>query len=599
MQRHVVSDGVVIHHASHLTVVAGTQIPISQLGDVRKRRARGPNKSEPLHEDLTHLLRELKVQDFQLVTNFTVTPRPRRPGMRARRASTLPGGLDPIIVDVVLADDEDAVVLTVDSFGGLDWVYADGTRVSTADLHGPRRTRTRAARARPATNTSAQTSDRTVQFTIAALQTSPGRAAQDGRRSRAMNVVRAVGGWLFKFIRRKVTGQLIKHLEKGVSTGLVRIDSTVPSQWTVLGERFSLPRSAAATNAAPRVLLLIHGTFSSTVGSFGGLAFTLPGIALLHSMDERYDHILGWDHRTLSETPEQNARAIRDALDRAFPDVGHPPKIDVLAFSRGGLVTRILLENIVTGTRWEHAFARVVFVACTLGGTLLAQRTQWTTLVTVMTNLAIAACRGVTTAMPAAAVAAVWVETVARGVAALVRFLATALLDPEAVPGLAAMDPQLRVVQDLDRSRPSDKTLKMYHAVSNDYEPNGAGADESSEAMPSALKLKLWDLVMDAQMRQANDLVVHTDSMTSIAGVTLPPERTLALPQNGRTMHTMCFRDPDIIAQLRAWLIDGDSTTAQSALLHDTGKRPSRRLILRARRQSASRRQAHLPATRI
>jgi hypothetical protein len=503
--------------------------------------------------------------------------------MRARRASALPGAMQATTVDVELADDEDAVVLTVDEFGELDWVFADGTRVSNAPTDQRRAARKRATRQRA--SPAAPTASRTAQFSISAAPTPATRSTHTTRRRRVSSVLRAVGGWLFKFIRRKVTGLLITHLEKGVTAGLVRVASTVPSEWATLGERFTLPPVTTRTGAAPRVLLLVHGTFSSTVGSFGGLGFTVPGVALLHAMHEQYDHILGWNHRTLSETPAQNAQAILHALDRAFPPGTTRPVIDVIAFSRGGLVTRTLLEQLVPGTRWSDAFARVIFVASTLAGTLLAQRAQWNTLVTVMTNLAVAACRGVATALPPAAVAAVWVETVARGVAALVRFLATALLDSEAVPGLAAMDPQQQVVKDLNSSPPPATRVQTYHAVSNDYEPNGAGAEVASEAMPSALKLKLWDLAMDAQMRQANDLVVNTSSMETVAGLPIDAQRTLALPQNGRTMHTTCFRDPDIIAQLRHWLIDSESEFAPAL----ASVRRGRRAILSRRRQSADR----------
>lgn len=598
------ANGVVVHHAPSLELSAGTQaLGARRDADRRRRRGRRAAPQLPPEQDLTPLLRELDRQGFQLVTDFTLAPRPRRPGMHPRRAAMLPGALEPSTVEVALADDEDAVVLTVDEFGELDWIFADGTRLggtaahpgdTTARRDDTRRDDTRRGTARKAAGGRARggaAEPRTARFHITIDQPAPRVAGPTRRRGVVGGVLRAVGGWLFKFVRRKVTGLLIKHLEQGVSAGLVRVDSAVPSEWSTLGERFTLPTVARASGAAPRVLLLVHGTFSSTVGSFGGLGFTVPGMALLHALHEQYDHVLGWDHRTLSETPAQNATAILDALERAFPRGTPRPVIDVIAFSRGGLVTRTLLEQLVPGTRWDDAFGRVVFVASTLGGTLLAQRSQWRTLVTVMTNLAVAACRGVATALPAAAVAAVWVATVARGIAALVRFLASALLDQEAVPGLAAMDPQQRVVQALDRAAPPAQRIARYHAVSNDYEPGAAGAEDASEAMPSALTLKLWDLVMDAQMRQANDLVVHTASMHRVAGTALPADRTLALPKNGRTMHTTCFRDPDIVARLRAWLIDGEAEALPALSLRDDGARRRPAVLARRRRSAGRRRQ--------
>jgi hypothetical protein len=48
-----------------------------------------------------------------------------------------------------------------------------------------------------------------------------------------------------------------------------------------------------------KILLLIHGTFSTTVGSFGMLTSTAQGQKLLKAAG-CYDAIIGFDHQTLS-----------------------------------------------------------------------------------------------------------------------------------------------------------------------------------------------------------------------------------------------------------------------------------------------------------
>lgn len=79
-----------------------------------------------------------------------------------------------------------------------------------------------------------------------------------------------------------------------------------------------------------KVLLLLHGTLSSTDGSFGDLKGeawnTICGL---------YDHILALDHYTLSVSPFQNAADVLKELPDEFT-------FDILSQSRGGLVGDIL-----------------------------------------------------------------------------------------------------------------------------------------------------------------------------------------------------------------------------------------------------------------
>ena len=51
-----------------------------------------------------------------------------------------------------------------------------------------------------------------------------------------------------------------------------------------------------------RIMLWVHGTFSSTAGAFGALTATSEGKALLAQARERYHAVIGFDHPTLSET---------------------------------------------------------------------------------------------------------------------------------------------------------------------------------------------------------------------------------------------------------------------------------------------------------
>ena len=100
----------------------------------------------------------------------------------------------------------------------------------------------------------------------------------------------------------------MKRLEKKVQQSVINMHvadgATNPEAWETLTnlEDLDIP-----TNRSPKVLLFIHGTFSSTLGSYGGLCEISEGQQFLEKAFEAYDLVLGFDHYTLSETPSENA----------------------------------------------------------------------------------------------------------------------------------------------------------------------------------------------------------------------------------------------------------------------------------------------------
>ena len=138
-----------------------------------------------------------------------------------------------------------------------------------------------------------------------------------------------------------------------------------------------------------RVLLFIHGTFSSTAGAFAGLAVQQDGKDFLAAAARAYDAIIGYDHRTLSADPLQNAT---DLLQRL--NTPKPPRLDVIAHSRGGLVARSLTEHLLPREgAGAPTVGRMIFVGCTNGGTLLASPEHWKAYIDLYTNLAVALSR--------------------------------------------------------------------------------------------------------------------------------------------------------------------------------------------------------------
>ncbi|MFF0532942.1 hypothetical protein ACFYT3_31805 [Nocardia amikacinitolerans] len=199
-----------------------------------------------------------------------------------------------------------------------------------------------------------------------------------------------VRAYVFKFAAKVVAGKAIAFLERDVRRGLVAIESAEFSGWRPVD---GLADIALPTDRPARLLLLVHGAFSSTVGSFGALVATPEGRHFLESALSSYDAVLGFDHPTLSLDPLENASDILHRL--ATADAAVPPTIDVLCYSRGGLVARSLIEQLLPSSSWRANPGRVVFVAATNGGTALAEPQNWHDFVDLYMNLAAACARAV------------------------------------------------------------------------------------------------------------------------------------------------------------------------------------------------------------
>ncbi|MCC6730749.1 MAG: hypothetical protein IT208_15555 [Chthonomonadales bacterium] len=104
---------------------------------------------------------------------------------------------------------------------------------------------------------------------------------------------------------------LVRHLERRLHRGLRWMRGADLASWELHedGRALGLPSDGPA-----RLLLFVHGTFSSTVGSFGALAATGAGSDLLARARRAYDAVVGFDHATLSETPLANARDLMERL---------------------------------------------------------------------------------------------------------------------------------------------------------------------------------------------------------------------------------------------------------------------------------------------
>ena len=268
-----------------------------------------------------------------------------------------------------------------------------------------------------------------------------------------------------------------------------------------------------ATLGQGRALLLVHGTFSTAHGGFGGLP--PETMAALH---ERYDgRVAAFDHASISVTPKRNA----ELLAALVPD-GVSPEIDLVTHSRGGLVGREL------AAAGDLRIRGLVMGASPNAGTPLADRKRLSDLLDRITDLAqFVPDNGVTDTLGI--------------VFAVVKQLAVGAVG--GLDGLMAMNPAEDYLEGLNGYPATDCVVR---AIAADYEPPD-GAPLARVARDGAT-----DLVFRAV---GNDLVVPTVGCWDVDGVAgFPIDERLVLDASRSVDHNSFFRQSEVSAQLLAWL---------------------------------------------
>jgi hypothetical protein len=349
----------------------------------------------------------LRDSGFEVVQPLTV----RRDRARALPAPDEKGVTEQVDLDVRLRDEEQAVVL-MDRGGYLSW-------------HLPQ-PRTRTLR------------DGTTRATFKlAAQRPAGATATRG-------LFDDIRTFVLKFSAPIIAGTAMKVLEAGVDEGLVHITSTDPKSWPRVKSLSALPLPAGGS---PRILLFVHGTFSSTAGGFASLA-TDTGKDFLERAIADYDAVIGFDHRTLSVDPLANAQDLFEKLSVREADSA---VVDVICHSRGGLVVRSLVEKILPPAKWTGSINNIVFVGVPNAGTNLAEPDRWSKLIDIYTNLLLES-----TPVGNTFLAKAIVQCAIGNVGALVKYLAAYAADRGGVPGLAAMrpPPKGQFIVDLNGAQP-------------------------------------------------------------------------------------------------------------------------------------------------
>ncbi len=479
---------------------------------------------QPERNEVVDALRQAQ---FDLVDRLDLTPTTEETpvtGVRRRNAPALTGQ-QTVSIDVDTPPDQDAVVL-VEQAGVYTWILpSEAGRPSEArSLAGARR------------------------FTFA-LSPSP---ASDAYTRGFLDelIYNKATALVLRYVAAPVGKAAISHFED-VEEGVVLMTPDGPAAWA--------PADPASLTIPPggRMLLFVHGTFSSTANSFGPLWHTSEGRDLLVEANRAYDLVVGVDHLTLSLDPMENARRIVEQL-RAIPGADGVV-IDALGYSRGGLVLRSVIERVIPDSGWDATVNRAVFVGTTQRGTLLASPDHWHRLVDLYTNLVVAGATAVGTVVPGAAAPSALIAGGLKLIGAAVKTLATELIDEDTIPGLAAMLPEGPFVTELNTrhaGQPAPEAVD-YFAVTSNF-----AADDATDALPSRMKYILKDGLMDRLMGEANDLVVNTSSMTGMQPGYLKNAHEFGT--NGTVFHTNYFQQAALARALMDWWQLWPQTTAAS-----------------------------------
>jgi len=279
------------------------------------------------------------------------------------------------------------------------------------------------------------------------------------------------------------------------------------------GNAPSFTRADWAVFGQGRALLLVHGTFSTAHGGFGGIP--RETMAALH---EKYaGRVAAFDHHSVSVTPEKNA----ELLAGLVPE-GAVLEVDLVTHSRGGLVGREIAAAGGLDVRG------LVMVASPNAGTILADRKHLSDLLDRITDLAqFVPDNGVTDTLGI--------------VFAVVKQLAVGAVG--GLDGIMAMNPAENYLTELNGRPATDVVVR---AVAADYEPP-RGAPLARVARDGAT-----DFVFKAA---DNDLVVPTEGCWNVEDAAgFPIDERLVLESSASVDHNSFFRQAEVAQQLLSWL---------------------------------------------
>ena len=332
--------------------------------------------------------------------------------------------------------------------------------------------------------------------------------------------------------------------------------------------------SASALGPATRIggsgptLVFIHGTASSTDGSFGGLWDAVgsnrvlrienPG-ARINALVKAYEgRVFAFEHRSLSESPIVNAEALMNQLAAVVPG---GRELHLVSHSRGGMIGELLTRGMRRQglpidpldlaqfrgdsadreadrttlpelgrllNEQRYAIGRFVRVACPAAGTTLASG-RIDRYVSLLVNVA-----GLVTGLGA--------DPLYNALTNLLAAVLKERTDPTKLPGLEAMMPTSPLTRMLNR-----------RDVLTGADLHVLGGDLAVRGFWSALKA----LATDFFYLEDHDLVVNTPSM--LRGTPRAGTVKYFIDTDSDVSHFNYFRRPDTADRLTRLLTGGSA----------------------------------------
>lgn len=522
--------------------------------DVRsgQRRRRGPSVgSDPAGDPADPIDAALESDSgVTLVDDFVLVPSDETAVRRRSRDSS------ETLIEIDVAPGETAALLC-ERDGVLAWTFPQSRRESASD---GRRSGTRD----------------TITFSLDDPGTTPDPTRRGGATAQRRGLFDVAIGGLIDRVRVRVVRFLAgaaidvagRFIERNVKPGLIHITTQTPDDWVVTDDpiKLDLPR-----NRTPKVMLWVHGTFSSTLGSFADLANSSEPV--LDRMTETYDAIISYDHATLSASPEQNAADILESL--LGLDLPQGTEIDILAYSRGGLVTRVLCEQLIDGSDYPFSYRRAIFVACTNSGTALASPENWKTFLDLYTNLGVAAGKAVR--LVSSGTGDKIISQVVRTLTGFMQAIVDRSVTENAVPGIAAMAPRSALIENLNAEpEQSGPDGPRYFAIGSNFDPKLRDVFSDQGSFLGRLLRAIADGQVDLLMDEANDLVVNTASMIEFGGKADRLKESVIRDANPYVFHTNYFGRESTGGRLIEWIDPAAMTGGPGGLPQSPIDRPPR-----------------------
>jgi hypothetical protein len=380
-------------------------------------------------------------------------------------------------------DPEPRVVLYQDESGGLSWHFEE--EAAAADEP-------------PATSTlrNSQTR-RAAQFTIPLRSKQVGATLTRGLPHRSLRgPITTIGRKLLKVFIVPVSNLIARPVDAAVGVIERRVRQNII--WPLTSDTYATSPTAPFDQwqrlRGGRTLLVIHGILSTVEGMLS----RLPKSAM-ERWSEAYDgRVLGFNHHSITLSPEDNARFLMESIKTALP--GESLDIDIICHSRGGIVARTLVElGRELFPEVNCRFGRVFFVATPNQGSALGNAEHIVDMIDVFTNAL--------TNFPDGPV--LYSIEVILGMVKLVAMAAGTHL-----PGVAAMGTNGYIKTVLNANQ--TKSPAKYAAAASDYTP-APGSDNAY------LLWRFADAVVDRVFNDgntavANDLVVPLEGVFSDNG---------------------------------------------------------------------------------